>query len=156
MIYRMTHICEMAKPPILRLFNILQCALDRNRGSGWSQSYGTVSSQSQSTLSGSSLSGITFGNEGRSGANEGDASYDFWAGGGGGGAGARGENPTKTSGGIATEVTSFANADRTVARGGNGGVGKSPTWLSASAANTLGVGHVSGSSVYFAGGVRLS
>jgi hypothetical protein len=119
-------------------------------GSGWSQSAGSVTSQGQTTLANSSLTGISFGNVGRSGANEDNAGLDFWAGGGGGGAGARGENPKPSSSGAETTALSSGVASTAIA--GAGGIGKAPTWIPTAISTSLGVGQISDSSVYFSGG----
>lgn len=121
-------------------------------GSGYNQTSGSVSAQTQTRFDGTSLSGITFGNVGSGGTNDlntgVDNNYDYWAGGGGGGAGNAGSRPTSNG----TEVTTFPSGSWTTARGGNGGNGKFPPWLTSTAATNLSVGQISGSNVYFAGG----
>jgi uncharacterized repeat protein (TIGR02543 family) len=119
-------------------------------GSGWAQSAGSATVQGQTTLANVSITGISFGNVGRPGANEDNAGLDFWAGGGGGGAGARGENPKPSSTGA--ETTALASTVASTAQAGAGGIGKTPTWLPTAIATTLQVGQIDGSSVYFAGG----
>lgn len=84
-----------------------------------------------STNSGYQTLGLTFyGNNGGQSYQTGSTSVH---GGGGGGAGAVGANSSTTKGGV-------------------GGVGRAISWIPTSVATTLGVGEVSGSSVYFAGG----
>ena len=120
-------------------------------GAGSGQSVASVTSQTQSTFAGVTLSGISFGSTGAAGAfdtNIAGDNNDYWAGGGGGGAGGAGSLPTSAG----VTVTSFANYTNATARGGNGGDGKSVSWLSTSIASTLAVGQTSSSSVFFAGG----
>ena len=117
-------------------------------GAGSGQSVGTVTAQTQSTFGGSTLSGINFGNIGAAGANEPDSSDDYWAGGGGGGANGSGSRPLSNG----SPVTTFGAGTASTARGGNGGDGKSVSWLNATIASNLSVGHTSSSIVYFAGG----
>ena len=120
-------------------------------GSGWNQAAGFVTTsppQTQTSFAGATLSGITFGSAGISGAKEEDVSFDYWAGGGGGGAGGAGAYPT--SNGNATVF--YSNGTASTARGGNGGSGKISTILPSAVATSLSVGQVSGSSAYFSGG----
>jgi hypothetical protein len=117
-------------------------------GAGAGQTVGTVTSQTQSTFAGATLSGISFGNIGAVGANEPDSSDDYWAGGGGGGANSSGSWPLSNG----SPVTSFGAGTTSTARGGTGGEGKSVSWLSTTVASNLSVGQASAGSVYFAGG----
>ena len=120
-------------------------------GAGSGQTVASVTSQTQSTFSGTTLNGISFGSVGAAGASDtniaGD-NNDYWAGGGGGGAASAGVLPTSSG----TTVTSFANYTSSTARGGNGGDGKSVSWISPTISSTLSVGQSSSGSVYFAGG----
>jgi hypothetical protein len=117
-------------------------------GSGWNQTAGTVTPQTQTSFGGATISGITFGSAGISGAKEEDVSFDYWAGGGGGGAGGAGANPTSNG----TATVFYSNGTASTARGGNGGAGKVSTILPHAVATSLSVGQVSSSSAYFAGG----
>lgn len=120
-------------------------------GAGSAQSVAAVTSQTQSTFAGVTLSGINFGNIGASGAYDTNIpadNNDYWAGGGGGGAAAAGTYPLSNG----TQVTAFSSYTSSTARGGNGGDGKSVSWLSATVASNLSVGHTSSGTVYFAGG----
>ena len=120
-------------------------------GAGAGQTAGSVTTQSQSTLAGATLSGISFGNIGAAGANDtndGGDLNDYWAGGGGGGAVGAGLRPTSNG----SQVTTFTTGTSSTARGGNGGAGKTVSWISSTVANNLAVGHTSSSTVYFAGG----
>ena len=115
---------------------------------GWSTTSPAITAGTTTTLSGTTLTGISFGNIGGTGANEGQGSYDYWAGGGGGGAGGAGKKPTSSG----TEVTTLT--DRTISVAGAGGIGKTPTWISPSIATSLGIGQINAdtTAVYFAGG----
>ena len=120
-------------------------------GAGAGQTPGSVSTQSQSTFTGVTLSGINFGNQGAAGANDtndvGDLN-DYWAGGGGGGAVGAGARPTSSG----SQVTTFSTGTSSTARGGNGGDGRSVSWISSTAASNLVVGQTFSGTVYFAGG----
>ena len=120
-------------------------------GASSGQTAGLVTSQTQSTFAGVTLSGISFGNSGKAGAsdtNDGGDPNDYWAGGGGGGAGGFGTN--SLSNGI--ETTTFALNTSSTARGGSGGIGKTVTWLTPTIASGLSIGQTSSGLVYFAGG----
>jgi hypothetical protein len=117
-------------------------------GAGSGQTPGGVTAQSQTTFSGSTITGISSGTSGATGANEGDFSEDYWAGGGGGGANSAGASPT-TNG---TLTTSFPANSKATALGGKGGDGKSVSWITPAIASALTIGHTSSSTVYFAGG----
>ena len=86
--------------------------------------------------SASSIDATDIGGIGSHGYDGGDNNGANGATGGGGGAGAAGGEPSSSSG----------------QAGGNGGVGNVTTILSSSTATTVGVGEVSGSTVYFSGG----
>ena len=78
------------------------------------------------------------GNDGGTGAGGGVSHPGTaWVAGGGGGAGGTGGGAGEALGDV---------------RAGNGGAGAASSWLTTSAATALGVGEVSGSDVYFAGG----
>ncbi|CAB4573519.1 unannotated protein [freshwater metagenome] len=125
-------------------------------GSGWSQTSGIATRSTQKTLDGiSTLTGIEFGENGDSGvadANSG-ASFnkDYWAAGGGGGAGGDGKRPS-LNGSEYTASNTFPDGDGSNTRGGDGGIGKVSTLISADVATALGMGQVSSGSAYFAGG----
>jgi hypothetical protein len=120
-------------------------------GAGSGQTPGSVTTQTQSTFAGASISGINFGNSGAAGASDtnlpGD-NNDYWAGGGGGGAAGVGTRPLSNG----TPVTTFPDYSSNTARGGSGGAGKSLSWISQSVASSLSVGQTSSGVVYFAGG----
>jgi hypothetical protein len=117
-------------------------------GAGSGQTPGGVTAQTQTTFSGSTITGISFGTNGATGAREDDWSEDYWAGGGGGGAGSAGASPT-TNG---TLTTSYPLNSKATALGGKGGDGKSVSWITPTIATALTIGHTSSSTVYFAGG----
>ena len=123
-------------------------------GAGAGQTRGGVTAGTTTNFSsGTTISGISFGNIGAAGAddtNNVSDSNDYWAGGGGGGAGAAGENP-KSNG---TLTTSFLVNTSSTAVAGKGGDGKSVSWITPAiaASNVLGIGQTSSSLVYFAGG----
>jgi uncharacterized repeat protein (TIGR02543 family) len=120
-------------------------------GAGASQTPGGVTAQTQTSFSGTTLTGINFGSSGAAGAsdtNSGGDNNDYWAGGGGGGAAGSGENP-KSNGSL---VTSFPTNSSTTAVGGKGGDGKSVSWITPTIATALTIGQTSSSTVYFSGG----
>lgn len=120
-------------------------------GAGAGQSVGTVTAQTQTTFAGVTLTGISFGSNGKPGAsdtNDGSDLNDYWAGGGGGGAGGQGTSPLSNG----TETTAFAVYTSSTARGGKGGDGKSVSWITPTIATNLSVGQTSSGTVYFAGG----
>jgi len=120
-------------------------------GAGSRQTPGGVTAQTQTTFSGATITGISFGNKGSVGAedtNVGGDNNDYWAGGGGGGAGGAGETPT-ASGSFKTvfDYNSSANAIA-----GKGGIGRSVSWITTTIASALTIGQTASSTVYFAGG----
>jgi hypothetical protein len=120
-------------------------------GVGSGQTPGSVSAQSQYTFAGATISGISFGNSGATGAsdtNNGSDNNDYWAGGGGGGANSAGLKPTSNG----TETTAFFTGTSATAVGGKGGDGKAVSWISTTVASSLSIGHTYSGSVYFAGG----
>jgi hypothetical protein len=76
-------------------------------------------------------------------------SASFWQGGGGGGAGSAGGAISWSSNGL---VGKSGDAFNTSFRPGDGGAGNQTSLMTADTATALGVGEVSGSSVFFAGG----
>jgi uncharacterized repeat protein (TIGR02543 family) len=118
-------------------------------GAGANQTFGTVTSQAQTKLDATSLTGIAFGNSGAAGADEFDGATDYWAAGGGGGAGAAGARPTSNN---VVVASTFSNNSASIARGGNGGVGKAVSWISTTLSSSLGIGQISSTSVFFSGG----
>ena len=120
-------------------------------GAGANQTPGSVTAQTQTDFSGSTISNISFGNSGSGGAddtNNGADNDDYWAGGGGGGANAAGERP-KSNG---TFVTQFPTNSSSTAVAGKGGDGKTVSWITPTIASSLGIGQTVSSTVYFAGG----
>jgi uncharacterized repeat protein (TIGR02543 family) len=125
-------------------------------GSGWNQSAGTVTSQTQSTFAGTTISNISSGSVGAAGASDSNVSesLDYWAGGGGGGAAGAGAWPTYLVNSTRTLTNAFPTGTSGSAIGGAGGGGKSVSWITPTiaAANALNIGHTVSSTVYFAGG----
>jgi large repetitive protein len=126
-------------------------------GAGASQVAGEALTSTQSVLqSTTSITGIEFVNVGAAGASDpnGGTSFtkDYWAAGGGGGAGARGERPSVNGTEISVGTNSFSDGTGSGTRGGNGGIGKVPGFISSTIATQLSVGQVSSGQVYFAGG----
>lgn len=121
-------------------------------GAGASQTPGNPTRSTQKTLDGiSTLTGIEFGETGTSGVSEPASNFDYWAAGGGGGAGGVGKRPS-WNGSEYTVSNSLPDGNGSLARGGDGGVGKVSTLISADVATALGMGQVSSGSAYFAGG----
>jgi hypothetical protein len=121
-------------------------------GAGASQTPGNPTRSTQKTLDGvSTLNGIEFGETGTSGVSEPASFYDYWAAGGGGGAGGVGKRPS-WSGTEYTVSNSLPDGDGSLARGGDGGIGKVSSFISTTIATNLGIGQNSSGSAYFAAG----
>ena len=125
-------------------------------GAGASQTAGIAGTSTQKTLDGvTTIAGIEFVFGGATGVSEPNAgtsaNTDFWAAGGGGGAGEVGKRPSLDgSEYVSSNVFPDGNGSRT--RGGDGGIGKVSSIISQPVSTDLGVGQVSGGSVFFAGG----
>jgi hypothetical protein len=119
-------------------------------GAGGMQTGGNPTSSTQKSLDGfSTLTGIEFGEAGASGVTEPAVNFDFWAAAGGGGAGGAGKRPTLSG---VERTTDFPDSDGSLARGGDGGIGKISSFVSSTIATNLGIGQNSGGSTYFAAG----
>ena len=119
-------------------------------GAGAGPNGGNPTTSTQKSLDGiSTLTGIEFGEAGASGVTEPAVDYDFWAAAGGGGAGGAGKRPTLN--GI-ERTTDFPDGNGSLARGGDGGIGKVSSFISTTIATSLGIGQNSSGSAYFAAG----
>jgi hypothetical protein len=119
-------------------------------GAGGGQNGGSPTTSTQKSLDGlSTLKGIEFGQNGAPGVTEPSVLYDFWAAGGGGGAGGAGKRPSLD--GI-ERTTDFPDSNGSLARGGDGGIGKVSSFISTTIATNLGIGQNSSGSAYFAAG----
>ena len=126
-------------------------------GAGASQVAGEAITSTQRVLQNTTtISGIEFVNIGAPGANDPNsgtsASRDYWAAGGGGGAGGSGARPSFNN--VVLTGNSFSDGSGAGTRGGNGGIGKSPSsgLFNATIATQLNIGLVVSGQVYFAGG----
>ena len=120
-------------------------------GAGASQTLGTATRSTQKSLDGvSTLTGIEFGENGAAGTSEPAGAYDFWAAGGGGGAGSAGKRPSLS--GTEYMSSAFPDSNGSLARGGDGGIGKVSSFISSTIATSLVIGQNSSGSAYFAAG----